>query len=379
MPRRQVLLFTDWFYPGFMAGGTIQSAFNLVNGLGGRHDFSVVTRDTDYTSAAPYEGIKSDAWNILANGMRVFYFSSAKLTYANLSGLIKRERFDVAYINGMYSPRLSIFPLIILSRLGKKTILAPRGMLAPSAIAIKSWKKRPFLFWIRNSGLLKDTRFHAASDLEADHIRAVFGQDADIRVAPNLPGRAGLPPFAEKRKEPGSVDLISIARISPEKNLLFALEILRRVKGRIRFDIHGPVYDRSYWKRCEELMGRMPNHVRCRYHGPIEKEKIPARLADAHFFFLPTRGESFGHAILEALASGCPPIISDQTPWRGLTEGKAGSDIPLGRPDGFVRFLEEAVAMDAGQLKYWSQAARLRAGRFIDDPDVLQRSVQLFG
>ena len=133
--------FTDWFYPGFKAGGTIQSAFNLVHGLSGRHDFSVVTRDTDYTGAAPYEGIKSDVWIVRPNGMRVFYFSSAKLTYANLSALVKSERFDVAYINGMYSPRLSIFPLLILSRLGKKAILAPRGMLAPSSIAIKGWKE----------------------------------------------------------------------------------------------------------------------------------------------------------------------------------------------------------------------------------------------
>ena len=219
MAGRQVS-FTDWFYPGFKAGGTIQSAFNLVHGLSGRHDFSVVTRDTDYTGAAPYEGIKSDVWIVRPNGMRVFYFSSAKLTYANLSALVKSERFDVAYINGMYSPRLSIFPLLILSRLGKKAILAPRGMLAPSSIAIKGWKRKTVPLLLRNSGLMRNVRFHAASGAEAGHIRR-----CSANACIGGPGSSGrmdrLRSWTNGKSE--GVELISIARISPEKNLLLAL------------------------------------------------------------------------------------------------------------------------------------------------------------
>jgi len=39
--------------------------------------------------------------------------------------------------------------------------------------------------------------------------------------------------------------------------------------------------------------------------------------------------ESFGHAIFEALAVGCPVLISDRTPWKNLQEKKAGWDLPL--------------------------------------------------
>src|SRR5580658_2756649 len=175
MPKKKVLLFTDWFYPGFMAGGPIQSSYNLITHLNEYYDFSVVTRDTDYTDDVPYRDIKSDEWNILPNGMRVYYFSSNNLSYPTMSKLIKSEDFDIAYLNSMYSPRFTIMPMFILNKMNKHVIIAPRGMLAPTAIAIKSWKKKPFLLWISNSKMIKNMRFHAASDHEAEHIKQVFG------------------------------------------------------------------------------------------------------------------------------------------------------------------------------------------------------------
>jgi hypothetical protein len=41
-------------------------------------------------------------------------------------------------------------------------------------------------------------------------------------------------------------------------------------------------------------------------------------LAEYDLFLFPTLGENYGHVISEALASGCPVVISDQTPWRNL-------------------------------------------------------------
>src|SRR5579863_2992502 len=203
MAKKKILLFSDWFYPGFMAGGPIQSSFNLITHLKDHYEFSVITRNTDYTDTVPYKNIKSDTWNTLSNGMRVYYFSNKNITYANIAKLIEREQFDIAYLNSMYSPRFTIMPLLILSKMNKKIILAPRGMLAPSAIAIKSWKKRPFLLWIKNSSLIKNMIFHAASDQEVKHIRAVFGNKVEVRMAPNLPHKMELSPFIERKKEPG--------------------------------------------------------------------------------------------------------------------------------------------------------------------------------
>jgi|SRR6185437_9174343 len=378
MPKKKILLFSDWFYPGFMAGGPIQSSFNLITHLQEHYEFSVITRDTDYTDTVPYKNVKSDTWNILPNGMRVYYFSTGNTNYANMAKLIEREQFDIAYLNSMYSPRFTIMPLMILSKMKKKIMLAPRGMLAPSAIAIKSWKKRPFLMWIKNSNMLKNITFHAASEQEMQHTRNVFGDKVEIRLAPNLPHKMELPPQVTRRKEPGQAHFISIARISPEKNLLFAIEVLQKVKGKVKYDVYGPVYDYPYWEKCKPLLTRMPEHVEIEHLGPIAKDEIPARLKNVHFLFLPTRGENFGHTILEAMIYGCPAIISDQTPWRGLDNLKAGWDLPLDKQDGFVSVLEKAIAMDQEEFNKWSEGTRDYAYKFVNDPKLLQQSIELF-
>ncbi|MGP8214080.1 MAG: glycosyltransferase family 4 protein [Bacteroidia bacterium] len=378
MAKKKILLFSDWFYPGFMAGGPIQSSFNLINHLKDYYDFSVVTRDTDYTDTIPYKGIKSDTWTILPNGMRVYYFSAQNLSYPNMAKLIESENFDIAYLNSMYSPRFTIMPLFILNRLKKKIILAPRGMLAPSAIAIKSWKKRPFLLWIKNSSFIKNMHFHAASEQEAGHIRNVFGNKVEIRVAPNLPGDMKLPPLVVTRKDKGIVNLINVARVSPEKNLLFALEVLMKVKGKVKFSIYGPIYDYPYWEKCKTVLNKLPDNIEAEHYGPIAKDEIPNTLNEIHFLFLPTQGENFGHTILEAMMCGCPAIISDQTPWHNLEAAKAGFDLPLNNQDGFVKAIEQAIAMDADTYRNWSEGARSYAANFINNPELLQQSIHIF-
>ena len=61
-------------------------------------------------------------------------------------------------------------------------------------------------------------------------------------------------------------------------------------------------------------------------------------------FFFPTLGENYGHVIYEALDSGCPVLISDQTPWRGLSEVGAGWDLPLDKPDLFRQACKRSFA-----------------------------------
>lgn len=378
MAKKKILLFSDWFYPGFMAGGPIQSSFNLINHLKDHYEFSVVTRDTDYTDTIPYKGIKSDTWTILPNGMRVYYFSNENLSYPNMAKLIESEQFDVAYLNSMYSPRFTIMPLFVLNRLKKKVILAPRGMLAPSAIAIKSWKKRPFLLWIKNSSLIKNMIFHAASEQEAGHIKNAFGNKVEIRLAPNLPGKMELPAFVPKRKDPGTVHLVSIARVSPEKNLLYALEVLKQVKGKVKFDIYGPVYDYPYWEKCKAVLNKLPENIEAEHFGPIAKEEIPNALKDVHFLFMPTQGENFGHTILESMVCGCPPIISDKTPWHGLEAAKAGFDLALDSPENFIKAIEKSIELDSSSFTEWAEGTRKFAAAFINDPKLLQQSIHIF-
>ena len=129
--------------------------------------------------------------------------------------------------------------------------------------------------------------------------------------------------------------IISIARIAPEKNTLYAIEVLSKVKANVEADFYGPVYDKDYWEDCRLAAEKLPSNVQLKFCGAIATEEISKTLPNYDLLFMPTRGENFGHIILESLQAGTPVLISDQTPWRNLALENVGWDLSLNSKESF--------------------------------------------
>jgi glycosyltransferase involved in cell wall biosynthesis len=378
-PKKKILVFIDWFVPGYKAGGPIRSCANLIDHLKDEYDFSVVTRDTDYCESTPYPSVKSDAWNVLPNGVRVYYFSQSSLNRENIHKLLDSEQYDLIYLNGIYSPYFTLIPLRYARKKSKRVIVAARGMLGKSALAVKSTKKKLFLSFVKLSGLFRDVLFHATTADEEIDIQEQLGRNTSIRVAPNLPRKQDQGSLVARKKEPGVVKIVNIARIAPEKNLEYALEVLAKVKGNVEFHFYGPVYDVVYWDKCEALLSRMPSNVKAVYKNAVDTSLIPSLLKNYHFMLMPTRGENFGHIILESLSAGCPVIISDQTPWKKLEEKKAGWDISLSDNLQFISVIEQCSSMTQQEYDEWSKCAYEEARRMMANSSLLVSNRLLFG
>ena len=379
MKPLRVLLFIDWYRPGYKAGGPVQSCANLVEQLQGNEiSFRIVTRITDYCETTPYEGITANVWTRRADGSEVLYLHEADLNSNTLSRIIADTDFEVAYINGIYSRWFSIAPLRLCKKLkpSARIVVAARGMLAPSAMAIKPLKKKLFLQIARLTRLYKNVTFHATGTHETAHIRAVLGNVA-VKEAGNLPAKLHNANHTQ-RKTQGSIHLICVARIAPEKNIDYALRILARVKSRVQFDIYGPVYNEQYAAECRTLAAALPNHITVNFHGPAAPDELPAKFAQAHALLLPTRGENFGHVILQAFQSGCPAIISDQTPWRNLQSQKAGYDLPLQEPEMFAHAVDALAKMDENEFAVFSKAAAALGKQYSEAENLLEVNRKLF-
>lgn len=376
MIKKKILVFIDWYLPGFRAGGPIRSCANLIAHLSSEFEFFVVTTDTDYMSNSPYESVKKNEWNKLVDGSNTYYISKENLNAETIKRLIMEVEADFYYLNGMYSYLFTIVPLKNIVR-RKKIILAVRGMLAPSAIAIKSFKKNIYFTYAKMIGLFDDVIFQASSVEEKRQIEKIFFKQ-QIRVVPNLPRKKASANNQMKNKQSGNVHLLNIARIAPEKNLLFALEALKKVKSIVVFDFYGPIYDNNYWEECKKVIANLPSNVQATYNGVAEGEQIFKLMENYHFLFMPSSGENFGHIILEAMSAGLPVIISDKTPWRNLKSKKSGWDISLSNPSHFSEVIEECSAMTQNEYEIMSKGADAFASEFIQDEEKVNANRQLF-
>ncbi|MGB6037141.1 MAG: glycosyltransferase [Cryomorphaceae bacterium] len=328
--KKTVLIFTDWYLPGYKAGGPIQSCANLVDLLGDTVDFKVVCSDRDYLETEPYQNVNVNEWIEVGKG-EVMYLPPDSQKLGRIKSIIEEVKPTSVYLNGIFSYRFTILPLIASRNTKFKTIVAPRGMLAPAAMSIKSFKKTAFLKLAKKVGLFSEVKFHATNSTEEDQIKTQFGK-VPISVAENIPGSMHSKRSVENhRKVKNALRLYTVARIAPEKNILFGLSCLNKVKSdiSIHIDIIGPIYNEVYFHQCEKIVHELPQNVRVRFLGPLTQTEISKIAVSADFFFLPTAGENYGHAIVEALFMGIPVIISTKTPWRELKERNLGFDLDL--------------------------------------------------
>ena len=377
--KSKVLIFIDWFLPGDKAGGPIRSCANLMDHLGNDFDFSVVTRDTDYTVTKSYSGITSDAWNILPDGKRVYYISANQLNKETISKLLSEEKFDVVYLNGIWSQAFTAWPMKQLKKLKfkGKVIVAARGMLAPSALAIKATKKKLYLYLSKWRNDFSNVIFHASNLQEASDIRKVIGDKNQILIAGNLPRKISES-TQHTSKSTDKLRIISVARIAPEKNTLYAIEVLSKVKVAVESDFYGPIYNEEYWKECKAATEKLPSNVKLNFMGPIPSENILNTLAKYDLFFLPTRGENFGHVILESLQAGTPVLISDQTPWNNLESLKVGWDLPLESQEKFVKIIEGMVNLQIEEFKKLSENAIRFSEDYATSEKLIEENKKLF-
>jgi glycosyltransferase involved in cell wall biosynthesis len=378
---KKILVFIDWYLPGYKAGGPIRSMANMIASLKTNYSFYLICRNTDYLENVPYENIISGKWNKLSENESVYYIDKSILSIGLLKKLIRSKDFDMVYINGIYSFFFSIIPLILSKRLKfNKIIVAPRGMLSNQAFSAKRIKKKIFIIFAKLFSLYKNVIFHVTSIVEESDIQKLKFKQTKIEMLSNLAPLNSEKSNKNSEKSVGELKLVSIARISPEKNTLFSLECLAacRYQGKINFSLYGSIYNREYWKQCMEIISHLPDNIEVVYHGEIDNSKVINVLQNHHFLFLPSQGENFGHSILESFIAGCPLIISNKTPWHNLEEKNLGWDLSLEK-EIFARIIQKTIDLNNEQYQLLSDSCKKYALNITNNTELKENYMSMFG
>jgi len=384
--RPLILTFVACYLPGYKHGGPIRTIANMVEHLGNELDFRIVAADRDALDTKPYPDVSVDAWNEVGNA-QVYYCSPGNRSIHSFARLMRKTPHDILYLNSFFNPIFTLRPLLarylgIAPR--QPCVIAPRGEFSAGALSIKAWKKRPYMATAGVLGLYRGLIWQASSEYEAEDIRRVLGSQArNIVIAPNMPSvmqDANLGASSDQKcgQNSNCLRIVFLSWILPKKNLDFALRVLMHVKKSVIFDIYGPIGDEGYWRRCCQLIDNLPVHVNVQYHGPVPPTQVPVIMASHDLFFLPTKGENYGHVIPEALAAGTPVLIADTTPWRDLEQAGVGWNLPLNNEEKFARCIEECAGMDAASYTRWRERIRTYARERLTDAKVVEANRKLF-
>jgi glycosyltransferase involved in cell wall biosynthesis len=204
-------------------------------------------------------------------------------------------------------------------RHGVPYVVTPHGMLDPWNMSNGQWKKKFYLSWRMRKNLKRAAALHFATTIERDAINRLnlqtpaivepFGLDAaEFRNLP-APGafRARHPELANRRL------IAFLGRLDYGKGLELLIPAFAKVApADAALVLIGPDSHSGYRRTVEALIDQHALRDRTLLTGMLTGRDKLAALVDAHLLAHPSFHENFGMAVLEALACGCPVLVSDQ-------------------------------------------------------------------
>lgn len=373
--KTKVLVFIDWFYPAFKAGGPIKSIFNITQSLKGKLDILIITSNCDVDGTILNVGVNK---LINRNTYEIIYLDSNHQNAAQYKKLINHFNPKIVYLNSLFSVKFTLLPYFLTKNSKSiECILAPRGMLGKGALSIKPFKKKLFIWVTRNFLFKKQLVWHASTENELREIEVNYGLKYKIRIAQNISGAINERSRNSIIKEKGQLKLVFLSRISSKKNLIFLLNIISKLKDLkgIKLSIYGPVENDLDWSAHLDIIN---NDERIEYKGLVAPDQIASTLQDNHLYVLPSLNENYGHSIVESILSGVPILISDQTPWRELAQEDIGYDISLNDISKWKAVIQFYYKMDNESYKKSITSCYVYAKRNIVNEKIMDANISLF-
>lgn len=372
-----LLTFIDWYTPAYKAGGPIRSVSNMADLIAKDFDIYIYTgiKDIDGTEIKKTE----NHWHEGLFGEKILYNKVPK--FNTLKQFIKKHPDTNFHINGIYSLRFSILPLIYLKllKLSTKTIISPRGMLGTGALGIKPIKKRVYLLLAKFFGLYHNIKWHATSIEEKENILNHIGKKTPVDLVQNIPSKISNEIYQLEKKK-GYLKMTSISRVVPIKKFEIIIEslIFHPISDiTVEWTIYGPIEDPEYKAMLSEKATKVP-YLNLTFGGPINPNNISEIIRKNHLFCLPSSNENYGHAIVESFTNACPVLISDKTPWLNLKINKAGMDIPLTNKLDFSNAINFFANLNKEEWNTWQKGAYEFALKMYDKDKLREAYKTLF-
>jgi glycosyltransferase involved in cell wall biosynthesis len=374
---KTILIFSDWYYPGYKAGGPVQSVYNLASLLSKYYKVKIVTSIYDLNSSEPYPEITPDQWMSLAENQEVIYLDR-NINTKSIKQIVKDNKYNYLLINGLFSFYFSVLPAFYAHIYKvRHTFIAVRGMLHASALSVKPFKKQIFLSFARGFGLYRSQiTLLATSNKEKEEIQRSLGR-VNIQVAPNIP--LLVSEFKYREKNYGGLKILYLGRIAPEKNPMTLIQALKKIDFPCQVTFCGSgSLDAPYFIEFKNQLKQLPAFIKYDYIADIPHSEVEKLLNQVDVMVLPSLGENFGHAIFESFVHSVPVIIGNNTPWTGIEDKKAGMEIEPTNESQLAAALKRFNDMDGDTYTEWRKGAFEVANAYFKDNNFKEIYLRVF-
>lgn len=338
------------YLPAVRYGGTIVSVHGLCRALAQRgHDVHVFTTSVDGNrdSDVPHE----QPVNI--DGVSVWYFRSPRFRRLYWAPRMRpRLRRDLPAFDVVHTHAIYLWPLWTAARLAHRAgvpyVVSPRGMLEQQLIEQKSalWKAG-LIGFIEKRTLEQAAAIHMTSRREAEQAAAFGFQLRRVCVIPNgvtvdpPSGRvsAGIGTIAHERPY-----ALFLGRVNWKKGLDRLISALVHAPD-LRLVIAGND-EEEYTLVLDDLARQAGVHERVVFTGPIHGADKAALLASARLLVLPSYSENFGNVVVEAMAAGCPVVLTREVGIAEAVEQLGAGLVVDGAPPELGRAIARLAADD---------------------------------
>lgn len=284
------------------------------------------------------------------------------------------DEVQVVHLHGLW-----LYPIWAAARLCRSLqvpyVLTPCGMLDGWSLSQHAWKKHAYAALLEGRTIRGAAALHFTAEAERVGSRA-FGSCAPTCVVPiGLSRRAyeDLPPTGAFRRRFPEVArkqlILFLGRLHYKKCpglLLQAFSELVREFPEAVLALAGPGEARYVSDLHAQALG-LGLDGRVVFTGLLQGRAVQEALVDADIFVLPSLHENFGLAVAEAMAAGCPVVVSPEVALAPEIERYGAGVVVDGEVDGLRNVLRQLLCDEARRHSMGQNGRRLILSQFTWD------------
>lgn len=258
---------------------------------------------------------------------KIFARKSYKLLANSRSGLSISSAFestapDVLHSHGLWTS-INHRAFRAAKRRGLKTVIHIHGMLDDWSLSQKYLKKYLALCTYQKRALLEADVLVVSSKSELQSIRRL-GIRSPVAIIPNGSQVSEIMRLqSSSRFKPKNIALY-LGRLHPKKGLIDLLGAWEACQPHGWELIIVGEGESSFTSRLKQIVSLKGLENQITFEGGQYGDAKHGYYSSADLFILPSYGENFGIAVLEALAHGVPVLTTNRTPWDAILTKHCG-------------------------------------------------------